>query len=109
MDSMINTALIIEQEVDDARSIRDTGASDKKRGEKSFFFRLGKKVEDFYSTRVLGAGPRPTELRPGPGYQSGWEDDMFPLPSAGTHEAELSSDIGVSGSEDTTVPIISGT
>ena len=34
---------------------------------------------------------------------------MFPLPSAGTHEAELSLDTGVSGSGDTTVPIISGT
>ena len=34
---------------------------------------------------------------------------MFPLPSAGTHEAELSSDTGVLGSGDATVPIISGT
>ena len=61
-----------------------------------------KEVEDFCSTRVLGP-------RPGPSYQSGWEDDMFPLPSAGTHEAELSSDTGVSGSGDATVSIISGT
>ena len=59
--------------------------------------------------RVSGAGPQPTGQRPSPGYQSGWEDDMFPLPSAGTHEAELSSDTGVSGSGDTTFPIISGT
>ena len=59
--------------------------------------------------RVPETGPQPTEPRLSPGYQSGWEDDMFPLPSAGTHEAELPSDTGVSGSEDTTVPIISGT
>ena len=32
MDSMVNKALIIKREVDDARSIRDAGASDKKRG-----------------------------------------------------------------------------
>ena len=31
MDSMVNTALIIEREVDKARSIRDAGASNKKR------------------------------------------------------------------------------
>ena len=43
------------------------------------------------------------------GYQSGWEDDMFPLPLAGTHEAELPSDTGVLGLGDTIVPIISGT
>ena len=59
--------------------------------------------------RVSRAGPQPTGPRRGPGYQSGWEDDMCPLPSAGTHEVELSSDTGVSGSGDTTVPIISGT
>ena len=32
MDLMVSTALIIELEVDEARSIRDAGASDKKRG-----------------------------------------------------------------------------
>ena len=32
MDSMVSTALIIEREVNDARSIRDAAASDKKRG-----------------------------------------------------------------------------
>ena len=59
--------------------------------------------------RVSRAGSQETRPRPGPGYQSSWEDEMFPLSSAGTHEAELSSDTGVSGSRDTTVPIISGT
>ena len=59
--------------------------------------------------RVSGVGPQPTGTKLGPGYQSGWEDDMFPLPSVGTHEAKMSSDIGVSRSRDTTVPIISGT
>ena len=32
MDSMVSTTLIIEQEVDDTRSIRDAGAGNKKRG-----------------------------------------------------------------------------
>ena len=32
MDSMVNTTLIIEREVDDARSIQDEGANYKKRG-----------------------------------------------------------------------------
>ena len=41
--------------------------------------------------------PRLTGPRPDPGYQSGWVDDMFPLPSAGTHEAELSADTWVLG------------
>ena len=72
-------------------------------------FRLRKEAEGFCSMRVSGAGPRPTGPRPGPGYQSGWIDDMFPLPSAGTHEAELSADTRVLGSGDTIVSIISGT
>ena len=43
MDSMVNTALIIEREVDDARSIRDAGVSDKKRGSQSSSSGSGKK------------------------------------------------------------------
>ena len=35
MDSMVSTTLIIEREVDDACSIRDAGASNKKRGSQS--------------------------------------------------------------------------
>ena len=31
MDSMVRTALTIEREIDDARSIRDTGAGDKRK------------------------------------------------------------------------------
>ena len=31
MDSMVRTALAIEREIDDARSIRDTGAGDKRK------------------------------------------------------------------------------
>ena len=31
MDSMVRTAMAIEREIDDARSIRDTGASDKRK------------------------------------------------------------------------------
>ena len=59
--------------------------------------------------RVLGAGPCPIGIKLGPGYQLGWASDMFPLPSAGTHETQLSVDTGVSGSGDVKVSIISGT
>ena len=59
--------------------------------------------------RISGAGPRPTRLKPGPGFQSSWVDDMFSLLSVRTHEAELSTDIGVSRSRDTIVHIICGT
>ena len=106
---MVSTTLIIKREVDDTCSIRDVGASDKKRGEPGFFFRLRKEAQDFCSMTVSRAGPRLTGPNPGLGYQSGWADDMLLLPSIGTHEAELSADIGVSGSGDTIVPIISGT
>ena len=40
---MVSTALIIEQEVDDARSIRDASASDKKRGSQASSSSSGKK------------------------------------------------------------------
>ena len=53
--------------------------------------------------------PWPTWPKPGPSYQLGWADDMFSLPSAGTHEAELSADKWVLGSGDVKISIISGT
>ena len=43
MDSMVNIAWIIEREVDDARSIRDAGASNKKRGSQASSSGSGKK------------------------------------------------------------------
>ena len=43
MDLMVNITLIIEREVDDARSIRDAGASDKKRGSQASSSSSGKK------------------------------------------------------------------
>ena len=43
MDSMVSTSLIIEREVDDARSIRDAGASDKKWGSQASSSGSGKK------------------------------------------------------------------
>ena len=47
MDSMVSTALIIEREIDDARSIRDVGASDKKRGSQVSSSGSGKKQRTF--------------------------------------------------------------
>ena len=43
MDSMVSTTLIIEREVDDARSIRDAGASNKKSGSQASSSGSGKK------------------------------------------------------------------
>ena len=43
MDSMVSTTLIIEREVNDARSIRDVGASDKKMGSQASSSGSGKK------------------------------------------------------------------
>ena len=43
MDLMVNTALRIEQEIDDARRIRDASASDKKRGSQISSSGSGKK------------------------------------------------------------------
>ena len=43
MDSMVSTALIIEREADEAHSIRDTGASDKKRENQASSSGSGKK------------------------------------------------------------------
>ena len=57
MDSMVKTALAIEREVDDAWSIRDSSASDKKKGDRSSYFSSKKKAKDFYS--VVGSRTRP--------------------------------------------------
>ena len=47
MDSMVSTTLIIEREVDDARSIREAGASDKKIGSQASSSSSGKKQRTF--------------------------------------------------------------
>ena len=55
MDSMVITAMAIEREIDDARSIRDTGTSDKrKEGQPSSS--LGKKLKAFSSQGFQGQG-----------------------------------------------------
>ena len=55
MDSMVRTALAIEREIDDARSIRDTGASDKrKKGQLSLS--SGKKQRTSVTRRFSGQG-----------------------------------------------------
>ena len=47
MDSIVSTTLIIEREVDGARSIRDAGSSDKKRGRQDFSSSSGNKQWTF--------------------------------------------------------------
>ena len=50
--------MAIEREVDDARSIRDVGASDKRKESQVSSFSLRKEVKDFYSARVSRTRPR---------------------------------------------------
>ena len=55
MDSMVRMAMAIEREIDDARSIRDTGDGDKrKEGQPSFS--LGKKLKASSSRGFQGQG-----------------------------------------------------
>ena len=54
-DLMVMTSLAIEREVDDTRSIRDMGASDKRKDNQSSSH-LGKKTEDFYSMGISEKG-----------------------------------------------------
>ena len=56
MDSMVRTALIIEREVDDVRSIRDAGASDKKRGSQASSSGSGKKQRTSVPRGFQGRG-----------------------------------------------------
>ena len=66
MDSMVRTTLAIEREIDDARSIRDTSAGDKrKEGQPSSS--SGKKEKDFCSTRVFRTGSRLSGPKPDQG------------------------------------------
>ena len=56
MDSMVSTSLIIEREVDDARSIRNAGASDKKRGSQASYLVSGKKQRTSIPRGFQGRG-----------------------------------------------------
>ena len=47
MDSMVRTTMAIEREGDDARSIRDAGASDKRKGSQLSSSSLGEKQRTF--------------------------------------------------------------
>ena len=65
MDSMVRTTMTIKREVNDAKSIRDAGGSDKRKGNQSSSSSSGRKeVEEFCSARVSKTGlwllgPRP--------------------------------------------------
>ena len=56
MDSVVNIALIIEREVDEARSILDAGASDKKRGSQASSSGSGKKQRTSVPRGFQGQG-----------------------------------------------------
>ena len=58
IDSMVKTVTAIEREVDDAWSIQGTGANDKRKESQLSSSSLGKKAEDFYSTRASRTGLR---------------------------------------------------
>ena len=55
-DSMVSTALIIDQELNDARSIRDASASDKKRGSQASSSSSGKKQRTSVPRGFQGRG-----------------------------------------------------
>ena len=56
MDSMVSIALFIEREVDDARSIREAGVSDKKRGSQASSSSSGKKKRTSVPRGFQGQG-----------------------------------------------------
>ena len=102
-DSMVRTALAIRRGVDDTRSIRDMGASTKRK-ENRFSSNSGRKRK----TSI----PRGFQGRGGDYQGQGrvWaSEDMLSLPSAWAHETRLSPEVGIPELWDSTVPIISGT
>ena len=64
LDSIVKIVMAIKREVDDARSIRDVGASDKRKESQVSSFSSGKEVKDFYSARVSRTRPRLSRPRP---------------------------------------------
>ena len=66
MNSMVRTTMTIEREIDDAWSIRDAGASEKKRENQSSSSSV-REAEDFCFTRISGTGLRLLEPRPSQG------------------------------------------
>ena len=55
MDSMVKTAMVIEREIEDARSIQDAGTSGKRKGSQTSS-NLGKKSKAFSSRGFQGQG-----------------------------------------------------
>ena len=108
-DSIVRTTLAIKREVEDARSIRDTGASGKRKSlllvrERSRRFLLPEDFRDgdeaIRAKAILG---------PDQGFYPARIDDMLFLPSAWTYEAGLPLEARISWYWDGAVPIISGT
>ena len=92
MDSMVSTALIIEREIENARSIHDAEASGKRKEDQP----PSSLVEDLCPTSSPVTGPARA-------------NDMLLLPSAWTHEEGLPAEAGIPGFWADTVPIIRGT
>ena len=102
-DSMVRTTLAIGRGVDDTRSIRDMGASTKRKENQS----------SSNSGRKRKASiPRGFQGLCG-GYQGqgqvGASDDMLSLPSPWAHETGLSIEGGILELWDSAVPVFSGT
>ena len=95
MDSMVETALVIERDMEDARGIRDASAGGKRKEDQPSSS-LGKKIKDLCPTSAPSTGPAKA-------------DDMLLLPSAWAHETGLSTKAGILELLDITVPVISGT
>ena len=106
MDSMVGTALTIEREIEDARSTRDAGVSNKRKESQSSSS-SGKRLRASSSREFQSRG------HPGRGQMrvagQGGADGVLPLSAAWTHEEGLPPETGIPGIWDSTVPVSSRT
>ena len=106
MDSMVSTALIIEREIENARSIRDAGASSKRKESQSSSS-SGKKSKASSSRgfQIRGHRGQGQPRSGGPART----DDMFLLPSSWAYETGLLVEAWISEFLADVVPVINGT
>ena len=101
LESMVKTAMAIESEVDDARSIWEAGAKDKKKQGQSSSSSSGKRQRTFTPQGQIRGYQGQGQGRSSQGGEkpedniSGRSEDMFPLPPIGSYEAGLPSESGI--------------
>ena len=87
---MVETALTIEREIEDARSTRDAGVSSKRK--------------ESQSSSSSGKKQRASSSRGFQGFRSGWADGVLSLPAAWTFEEGLLPETGIPRFRDNIVP-----